>query len=67
MSVIVGMSLHVKEVCKIGQEARCCKYLLGGAKGFECGKVIPAAKLYLDQRTDMVAKGDNCDGKEGSI
>lgn len=52
----------VKEVCKIGQGADCCKYLMMGTIGFECGK-LGVFRKYIDERTDMSAKGDNCDGQ----
>lgn len=52
-------------VCKIGQGADCCRYLLGGADGIECGKHQPEFKRMLDARHaagTMVARGDNCEG-----
>ena len=48
--------------CKMGQRADCCKYLVGGPKGMECAK-LGVFRSIIDARTDMVAKGDNCDGK----
>jgi hypothetical protein len=39
---------HVTEVCKIGQGADCCKYLVMGTKGFECMRVDPANKKVVD-------------------
>ena len=56
---------YVIETCKLGQGHDCCRYLLGGPKGFECAKNSPALKLQLDARGDsMVARGDNCEGAE---
>lgn len=53
---------HMKEVCKIGQGADCCKYLLCSGEGFECGKT-GALKGVIDSRAEyMTAQGDNCDG-----
>lgn len=52
----------VKQTCKLGQMADCCKYLMMGAGGWECAKIVPTVKVHIDQRTDMNAKGDNCPG-----
>ncbi len=52
----------IKQTCKLGQMAECCKYLMMGAAGFECAKTNPTAKAILDKRTHMHAKGDNCPG-----
>lgn len=54
---------HVKNVCKIGQGAECCKYLLLGSGGFECGKLT--AKETIDKLWNSTknAQGDNCEGK----
>lgn len=51
----------VKQTCKIGQGADCCKYLMMGVGGWECAKVT-SLKALIDQRTNMHAKGDNCSG-----
>lgn len=61
------ISPHVTDVCKIGQEANCCKYLIMGHLGFECGKLLLGIKAALDLQTDMVAKSDNCEGKSGVL
>lgn len=55
---------HIKNVCKIGQGAECCKYLLLGSGGFECGK-ISEWKEVVDKEWDSTktAQGDNCEGK----
>lgn len=56
---------HIVDVCRIGQGAECCRYLIAGASGLECGKVNPSIKSRIDERADkMNAKGDNCEGKE---
>ncbi len=55
---------YIKEVCKMGQEKDCCRYLLCGADGFCCGK-HGEFKAHLDARVlrnDIVAQGDNCEG-----
>ena len=57
----------VKTVCKIGQLEKCCRYLLMGTKGFECGKINPAMRKVLDddaRRASFTSQGDNCEGKE---
>lgn len=53
---------YVKEVCKIGQGAACCRYLGAGTNGLECLKLDIDFAPLVDKRTDMVAKGDNCEG-----
>ncbi|MGB7240679.1 MAG: hypothetical protein WBC93_01155 [Sulfitobacter sp.] len=50
----------VKDTCKVGQGATCCKYLMMG-NGWECAKASPSMKSTIDAR-DMNAKGDNCPG-----
>ena len=58
------MNPWIKDVCKIGQGKECCRYLILGAKGFECGKVNPEEREMLDRRKGrMVAQGDNCEGR----
>lgn len=55
---------YVNGTCKIGQGHDCCRYLLLGAAGFECGK-FSEFRALLDQRVadkTIVARGDNCDG-----
>jgi 5-methylcytosine-specific restriction endonuclease McrA len=58
------MNKNVTDVCKIGQGAACCKYLLAGAEGFECAKVEPGWKNVVDKAWNETksAQGDNCDG-----
>lgn len=53
---------HIKDVCKIGQGKDCCRYLLCGINGFECGK-LGSLKEMIDSRVHhMTAKSDNCKG-----
>ena len=53
----------LKDICKMGQGADCCRYITVGPDGFECAKGT-TLQATLDQRVGiMVAKGDNCDGK----
>lgn len=56
---------HVRLICKIGQEEKCCKYLVMGTKGFECMKANPESKKVVDDnwsRNAHVSQGDNCNG-----
>lgn len=55
---------RLKNICKIGQGNECCRYILGGNNGFECGK-HSKLKKEIDDRVNsnfMIAKGDNCEG-----
>lgn len=51
------------ETCKMGQGNACCKYLVASRNGLECAKLTIIGPS-IDKRTDMTAKGDNCDGIE---
>ena len=54
---------YVKEHCKLGRGADCCRYLMFSAKGFECAKADPTMKWRLDLRAElkeMTAQADNC-------
>lgn len=56
---------HIRSVCKIGQEKNCCRYLVAGGKGFECGKESETLKIMIDRRVQtMNAQSDNCGGYE---
>jgi hypothetical protein len=59
------MNETIKNVCKIGQGAACCRYLTMGAGGFNCEKYTSLGRL-LDLRVDtnsIVSHGNNCEGK----
>jgi hypothetical protein len=61
-------SSHVEEVCKIGQGAECCRYLVGSAEGMHCAKLAPGLAEQIDRRHAvgaMIARGDNCPGRPG--
>ena len=50
----------LREICKIGQGAITCRYILCGKGGFRCGKgtkVQPAIEVIV-----QTAQGDNCPG-----
>ena len=55
---------YVKDVCKIGQDAECCKYLTVGGTGYFCCKVNAEDKDVIDTNWDdsKSAQGDNCEG-----
>ena len=60
----------LETVCKPGQGAEACSYLIfsgggGGYKGFGCAKREPWLKEIIDDRRasgTMQAMGDNCEG-----
>jgi len=57
---------HIKNVCKIGQGAECCKYLTMSVNGWGCERVNPRNKEVIDQKwatEEHVAQGDNCEGQ----
>lgn len=59
----------LKDICKIGQGAACCKYLLAGENGFECAKTN-GWKDIVDNNWKTVkhtAQGDNCEGKNSLV
>jgi len=63
------MNEHIKNVCRIGQGAACCRYLVAGLLGLECMKDDPADKKVVDDSwatTEHIAQGDNCEGKNAS-
>jgi len=56
---------HVEMICRIGQGADCCRYLIATKRGFCCAKKHADAKVVLDQRAALHkirARADNCDG-----
>lgn len=53
---------RVRNICKLGRGADCCKFLLAGQQGLECGKLDSVLGPMLAIKPGMVAKGDNCDG-----
>jgi hypothetical protein len=57
------MNQNVINICKIGQGANCCKYLLAGTEGFECAK-HEGEKQMIDRVWNETknAQGDNCEG-----
>lgn len=60
----------IKQVCKFGQRANCCRYLVlrGAGAGWHCAKLTTLRKL-LDDRVangEMQARGDHCPGVDHS-
>lgn len=57
---------YIQQICKPGQGAACCKYLIGNPNGsMECAKVTSSLKSTIDAkylRESQVAQGDNCGG-----
>lgn len=53
---------YVKNICKIGQNHSCCRYLTCSADGFECEKLGPLKKIIDSRAQYMTAQGDNCKG-----
>lgn len=54
----------IRGVCRIGQRAECCRYLVCDGGGFDCAKHTDSA-VYLDLRVlsnTINAQGDNCPG-----
>ncbi len=58
--------VKLKEVCKIGQGAKCCRYIVVcGRDGITCAKNIDMKKA-LDRRVEagqFTAIADNCEGE----
>ena len=55
------MNKRVKDICKLGQGRKCCRYLTVNRNGFSCEK-LGSLRDHLDHATHMVARGDNCNG-----
>jgi hypothetical protein len=56
---------HVKTVCKIGQGEACCRYLTISSSGWSCEKLTSIGR-HLDEMVvnkDIIARGDNCQGR----
>ncbi|NKK88739.1 hypothetical protein GFL80_31825 [Rhizobium leguminosarum bv. viciae] len=56
---------RIEAVCKIGQGAACCRFMVGGARGIECAKHDPELFEQINRRVafgSFSAQGDNCEG-----
>lgn len=64
MSSIIDTD-HLWNVCKVGQSAACCRYVVAGANGVRCAKHDKEMKTLIDERVaakTFTARGDNCEG-----
>jgi hypothetical protein len=55
----------LKVICKLGSGSECCRYLMCGSNGWECGKENKEFKCMIDARVKaglFAAKGDCCEG-----
>jgi hypothetical protein len=55
---------YAQAVCKTGQGALTCRYLMLGGTGWRCGKLTDL-RGFLDQKAangEIGAQGDNCAG-----
>lgn len=60
---------YLQEICKIGQGAACCRYVVAGADGITCAK-LTEVKATIDKRVAdglFTATSDNCEGKDAAI
>lgn len=57
---------HVREVCKLGQGAECCRYLVCGADGFECHSSGPLKRMLDKKASSMTAQSINCKGVDNN-
>ena len=56
---------HVDAVCRPATET-CCRYLVMSPDGWDCCKLNPTLKAYIDERVVLGAfraVGDNCEGQ----
>lgn len=56
-------------VCGLGKLSKCCRYLMCGSSGWECGKGTPEIREEIDRKVkagEFNARGDNCDGPSAS-
>lgn len=57
------LSRQIREVCRIGQGADCCRFLSNDGTGFHCAKLNDHLVEQIEvRRPDMIAQGDNCAG-----
>lgn len=58
---------HVRDVCKVGKGAQCCRYLTTAGAHWSCEKHSALAELIdalIDSRIDMHGRSDNCEGRK---
>jgi len=57
---------YAKAVCKIGQGAACCRYLVMSKNGWSCEKNNPEGAAMINARVAadrFISRGDNCEGR----
>jgi hypothetical protein len=69
MDTALTLENYINTVCKIGQGALCCKYLVAGTTGLECCKIDESNKAVIDKEWAVnshnhTAQGDNCEGQD---
>lgn len=59
---------YVRETCKIGKGADCCRYLTMSASGWACEKGSPLQRVINGRVSagEFTARGDNCAGDFGA-
>ena len=60
---------YLTKICKIGQGAACCRYIVAGGNGISCAK-LTGLKTTIDQRVadgKFTATSDNCEGKDEKV
>lgn len=60
---------HLKSVCRFGKGEETCSFLTMSVDGFECAKGTSIEPIITQRRAagTMVAKGDNCEGRQGAV
>jgi hypothetical protein len=69
MSTVIPMD-HFKEVCRPGEGAATCRYIVAGSGGIECAKHQSGLREQINRRVAagaFVAQSDNCEGLQGDV
>lgn len=55
---------QLKDLCRLGQKAETCSFLVHGPDGWGCAKRTSLEMMILSRRANrsMTAMGDNCEG-----
>ena len=69
MNLVLLTAEHLKNVCRFGQEALTCSFLVVGEGGYSCSKGTPVEAIIIQRRKSgsIQARGDNCKGKTGQV
>jgi len=55
---------HLNDICKMGQGAECCRYIIyDPCVGITCAKLTSLKQTLDDKAGTMRAKADNCEGR----